>query len=166
MKKFILFSMLLLSLGVFAKPYHHSLGISAGSFNGLSWKVLVKEHFAVQTDVGVHLTVFDYVYGSFVIQPMFMYQGTMYANDVCNIDFFAGGGLSFGFGDILDKSTKYGGYFGGEFGLNGVAGVEFGFNRAPLALSFDFRPGYGMHYCPDVYPYFDWGLSLGLRFYM
>lgn len=161
MKKIILFSMLLFSLGAFAKPYHHSLGLSMGSFDGLSWKVLVKERFAVQTDFGVHLTAFDALYGTFVINPNFMFQGTMFSNDVCDIDFNAGGGLSFGFGSILSAN-----YFGGAFGLNAIAGVEFAFNRAPLALSFDFRPGFGMLFDSDVYPYFDWGLNLGLRFYM
>jgi len=169
MKKIILFSMLLLSIGAFAKPYHHSLGFSAGSFNGLSWKVLVKEHFAVQTDVGAHLTVFDYSYGAFVINPNFLYQGTMFTNDVLDIDFNAGGGLSFGFVGPFGYNSRYNeGVFCGDFGFNALVGVEFAFNRSPLALSFDFRPGYGMgfDYKDAVHNFFDWGVQIGLRFYL
>lgn len=181
MKKNFLFLLLLLPLGVFAKPYTHSLGVSMGNSSGLSYKTLVTEHFAVQTDVGFHITVFDYVYGSFTINPMLMYQGTMKSTTIADCDFFIGAGPSMGF-----SSTQmgYNPPMGGEFGLNTIIGFEFAFSRA-LALSFDFRPGYGMYYGDvegyryssysssyysysdfGVLHYFDWGVNLGLRFYL
>ena len=182
MRKIFLCTLLLLSIGVFSKPYDHSLGVSMGTNDGLSYKTLLTENFAVQTDVGFHLTVFDGLFGMFTVNPMFMYQGVMYSNSVCDIDWFVGGGTSLGF------ATPYLGYYdshrwaiGGEFGLNAITGFEFAFNSAPLALSFDFRPGYGLYY-GDVYyyssssssyhsyyeelSYFDWGIVLGLRFYL
>ena len=54
----------------------------------------------------------------------------------------------------------------GEFGLNAIAGIEFAFSKA-VALSFDFRPGYGLAYrSGGTGSFFDWGLQLGLRFYL
>ena len=186
--------MLLLSLGVFAKPYDHSLGFCGGNFNGFSYKTLAKEHFAFQMDLGVEITVFEDVYGIFKVNPLFMYQGTMYQNNICSIDWFCGAGPSLGF--MTTELGRYNGCFGGEFGLNGILGIEFAFSKA-LALSFDFRPGYGLYYGDERYYYtttnyeynywsktyytyttshtsyefglqhfFDWGFQLGLRFYL
>lgn len=174
MKKLFLCSLLLITLGVCARPYDHSLGISGGMFNGVSYKALVGEHLAVQTDLGVHLTIFDNVNLSFMANPMLMYQSAFYSSEVCEIDFFAGGGLSIGFSRynyIHNNDTTYYYYddyesVGGEFGLNGITGIEFAFNKAPMALSFDFRPGYGLFYGYDVEHCFDWGVNLGMRFYL
>lgn len=190
MRKTLLFLLLLLSMGICAKPYDHSLGVSMGFFDGASYKVLVTDHFAVQTDVGFHLTIFDDVYGTFIVNPMFMYQGCMDSHAICDIDWFGGAGTSLGFATNRLGYSPYrwgGGPIGGEFGLNGILGIEVAFNRAPLALSFDFRPGYGLYYGDvidyyssyysssyysyDYYDfglqhYFDWGLNLGLRFYL
>ena len=166
MKKILLFSLLLLSMGVFAEsPYKHTIGFSAGSMNALSHKVLFN-HFAVQTDAGCEITLFDgNTMGIFKINPMFMYQGTMYEDLYGNqINWFTGGGVSLGFMDsrLGDSSSNY---IGGEFGLNAIAGIEFAFNRA-LALSLDFRPGYGLWFQEDAESFFDWGFQLGLHFYL
>lgn len=196
MKKIFLFSLLLFSLGVFAKPYHHSLGVSMGNFDGFSWKVLATEHFAVQTDCGFHLTVYDDLYGTFLVNPNFMYQGTMWSNHICSIDWFIGTGTSLGLAtnELGYENKEYNDNIGGFFGANGILGIEFAFSKA-LALSFDFRPGYGLYfgdvrkngysstyhyskyggyYDYTYYTYtdfalkhiFDWGVNLGLRFYI
>ncbi len=181
MKRRIFYFLLLIPLGVCAKPYDHSLGLSAGNFNGLSYKRLATEHFAIQADMGVHLTLFDRLYGTFEINPNLMYQGTMVSSPVCDFDFFVGGGTSFGFMTTeIFSSWRYSS-FGGKFGLNAIAGLEVAFNRTPLALSFDFRPGYGLFFGNEPYyssysntyysdfeviSFFDWGFALGLRFYM
>lgn len=149
--------LLLISMGVMAKPYDHSLGFVGGSFNGFSYKTLPLEHFAVQTDAGVHFTIYGELLSVFEVNPMFMYQGTIMENSVCSIDWFTGGGLSMGF--MTDDLM-------GEFGLNAIAGIEFAFSKA-VALSFDFRPGYGLAYISgETESFFDWGLQLGLRFYL
>lgn len=189
MRKFFLFALLLLTLGVSARPYDHSLGFVGGNFNGFSYKYLSPKNFAIQTDLGVEVTVFDGLYGIFKVNPMAMYQVSMYENHICSIDWFCGGGPSLGF---MTLNLDYDGYgnFGGEFGLNAILGIEFAFSKA-LALSFDFRPGYGLFFGSIPYTYttsnyngssyyttthtnywhgaahfFDWGLQLGLRFYL
>ena len=75
MKEKFLFFLLLISLGICAKPYEHSFGLSAGMFNGVSHKILIKENLAMQTDLGVHLSVWDgELLGTFEINPNIMYQ--------------------------------------------------------------------------------------------
>lgn len=169
MKRILLFALLLLSVGVFAEaPYKHSIGFTAGNMNALSYKTFVKEHFVVQTDAGCEITVCEQAIGIFKVNPMFMYQGTMYADPYGNcIDWFCGGGTSLGF---LTNQLGYYSYkgFGGEFGLNAIVGIEFAFSRA-LALSLDFRPGYGLGFAAsnyNDYSFFDWGFQLGLHFYL
>lgn len=166
MKKNFLCLLLLISMGVMAKPYDHSLGFVGGSFNGFSYKTLPLEHFAVQTDAGVHFTIYGGVLSVFEVNPMFMYQGTIMENSVCSIDWFTGGGLSMGFMTPDLYASWDNSFLMGEFGLNAIAGIEFAFSKA-VALSFDFRPGYGLAYISGgTGSFFDWGLQLGLRFYL
>ena len=148
MKKNFLCLLLLISMGVMAKPYDHSLGFVGGSFNGFSYKTLPLEHFAVQTDAGVHFTIYGGLLSVFEVNPMFMYQGTM------------------GFMTTDLYTSWENSFLMGEFGLNAIAGIEFAFSKA-VALSFDFRPGYGLAYrSGGTGSFFDWGLQLGLRFYL
>lgn len=67
-------------------------------------------------------------------------------------------GVGFGFGDWdNDKFNK-----GFSCGILGQAGIEYAFLKAPLALSFDYRPG--LYFAPEFN--FDWsGFAVGLRFY-
>jgi len=65
-----------------------------------------------------------------------------------------------------------------KLGLNAIGGVEFCFKGAPLALSVDFRPGWGEFISFQKYPmdndkdclkvtgaaFFDWALGASLRY--
>jgi hypothetical protein len=67
---------------------------------------------------------------------------------------------------------------GMKLGLNAIGGVEFCFKGAPLALSVDFRPGWGEFISFQKYPmdndkdclkvtgaaFFDWALGASLRY--
>lgn len=73
----------------------------------------------------------------------------------------------------------------GKFGANAIIGFEFADNESPIAVSFDFRPGYGMlfnSFKPVEYKneqgdvvysdkggwkhidFFDWSLNIGIRY--
>jgi len=53
----------------------------------------------------------------------------------------------------------------GKFGLNGAGGVELFWNNIPLAISADFRPGYGLGFDKNVtMNYFDWKLVFSVRY--
>ena len=57
-----------------------------------------------------------------------------------------------------------------KWGLNAIGGAEIHFHRVPLALSLDFRPGYGMgvpkqeNDVKSHYSFFDWKLVTGVRY--
>lgn len=67
-------------------------------------------------------------------------------------------GFGFGIGDWdCDDFAK-----GFSCGILGQAGIEYAFQEAPIALSFDYRPG--IYFTPEFN--FDWsGFALGMRFY-
>ena len=68
--------------------------------------------------------------------------------------------------DISEMATlgpQQGEYFG-KCGANGIFGLEYKFN-APVALQFDFRPGYGCLFAENYdFHYFDWSVNLGVRY--
>ncbi len=77
-----------------------------------------------------------------------------------------------------EEKKHYGNPIGMKLGLNAIGGVEFCFKGAPLALSVDFRPGWGefikfqkyeMDHNKDCNEatgaaFFDWALGASLRY--
>ncbi|MCQ2343245.1 MAG: hypothetical protein MJZ75_07170 [Paludibacteraceae bacterium] len=55
-KTMLMAALLLVSVSMSAAEYEHSIGVSAGGFNGLSFKEKVTEHFAVTLDIGVKVS--------------------------------------------------------------------------------------------------------------
>ncbi len=122
-----------------------------------------------------------------VIQPNFIYQKMWEQRDWGSISWYAGGGVNIGYMRENSKAYNYqtgqydfitlmrGKSMRGKFGVNAVAGIELGFKAAPLALSFDFRPGYGLGWAWETNPdthirtnvqmhYLDWTVAIGLRY--
>lgn len=166
-------------------PYTHSFGFTAGNMQAFSYKTVVTDHFAIQLDLGTKITIGvgkkGYTHDPWTLElnPNFLYQG----NIGKGLYGFVGGGVSLGynFGFLyynrnLDRyynymypdyahSTDHAGF--GKFGINAMMGFEYKFD-APIAISLDFRPGYGMQFDGKKYlwHYFDWGINFGLRFTM
>lgn len=176
-----------------AQEYKHSFGVIAGSFNGISYKLRPYENFAFQLDLGVSInqTPFGkatYRYGGlklpiteeapvvnacYQIQPNIMWQGEL----TDNFYLFAGGGVTAGFLWLNADVWTHTGYHvqlenqsEAKYGVNGIVGFEYCWAETPLTLGFDFRPGYGAEYdhvTSDISyhrQYFDWSLSLALRY--
>ncbi|MCQ2311378.1 MAG: hypothetical protein MJZ64_06490 [Paludibacteraceae bacterium] len=129
---------------------------------------------------------------TFEANPNVLYQKEFYTFDGGSLSWYTGGGLSLGLmgqlgkaqikGDdedsewgsgkwITDEEGKETVY--GKFGVNAVAGLELNFSNAPLALSFDFRPGYGLGFWnkkvddvkrSETINFFDWSIAVGLRY--
>ena len=168
MKKIILCLIVMgVSVGAFAQ--NNEFGVVVGGFNGLSYKRIVNENFAIQTDlaVGFQRTVFNLegITGptdlfDFVLNPNFLF------NKELNSGFyaFAGGGLSLGLAqELLVPGITY-----GKFGINAMLGAGYKFQDFPISLSLDFRPGYGMLFHKGlsgmVVNTFDWHLALSARY--
>ena len=173
MKKLIVCLMVLgLSVGAFAQS--NEVGLVVGGFNGLSYKKMMSENFAIQTDlaVGFQRTSADVLGDSelitgtvdlldFVINPNFLYnkefEHGIYA--------FAGGGASVGLAQGLP--TGYNPITFGKFGLNGMIGAGYKMANLPLTFALDFRPGYAMLLNVEwetIIHTFDWHLAASVRY--
>jgi len=199
-------ALLLCSLAISAQEYTHSIGVNVGSMYGVTYKGFIfgVDGLALQADLGVRLGAtsravsgntyykskgekehftynklgVDPVYFTFEANPNIVYQSNIGAWDFGSLSWFAGGGVSLG---LMKLSDTWGHISNsdvtGKFGLNAIGGLELCFTGAPLALSFDFRPGYGLQFDSDSetikgvkiekrdnMSFFDWGLVLGLRY--
>lgn len=154
------------------KPYTHSLGINVGSLNGISYKALVTDHFAISTDLGVK---FNYIAANranitaytFEWDMDFMYQ--FYMSD--HSFFFLGGGFVLGYNwkfksQVIDGYVQGWNWYWGQWGYTYPVPVAIPYGRTysiyhdagkggvhgilgfefvlddPVSISFDFRPGY------------------------
>ncbi len=176
---------------VSSKPYKKSFGIVAGNLLGLSYKyVSPYKKFAYQMDFGGRYISADdngyndYRDGGFIsdfsawsleIDQNFLSQGHIKRWDDYCLDVFFGGGFSFGgvFGGTDNTYTYSYGYssclnLGVKVGLNAMLGMEFMFERIPLTLQLDFRPGYGFYFnfeTGNFYPvFFDYAIAASVRY--
>jgi hypothetical protein len=164
------------------QPYKHSIGVSVGSLEGVSYKMFFTDQLALHADLGFQMlaTRWGNKYFSnaemsawtFVANPNIVYQDNITGWNWGGIGWFAGGGLSLGlaqfFGD--ENVETFGGDIGydntwGKWGINAIAGVELGLDDAPLAISLDFRPGYGMAFVENgTVSFFDWTIAASVRY--
>lgn len=173
MKK-IIFCLMILGLSVGAFAQNNEVGLVVGGFNGLSYKKIMSETFAIQTDlaVGFQRTSIDWLGDSelttstgdlfdFVINPNFLYNKELKNG----IYAFAGGGASVGLAQGL-----HAGYYAityGKFGLNGMIGAGYKLANLPLTIALDFRPGYAMLLnvkTEALFSIFDWHLAASVRY--
>ena len=172
-KKSAILVLLLMGMmgGVFAQaPYKHSIGVTVGNFNAISYKTFLANHLALQLDLGYKYTIGANKYGNMNISTLELNPNLMYEGHFTKgLYGFIGGGFSLGYswfygvydGWFIDTYYRYD-Y--GKFGANGIVGLEYKFN-IPLTLQLDFRPGYGMLFNDDVaVEYFDWSVNLGVRY--
>ena len=180
--------MLIIAISASAQSYKASLGINAGSFNGLSYKGFLTDHLALQVDLGVNL---ECTYGqvdfytpegvigntngmqSFYtceVNPNLLYQADIKTSESGTLSWFAGGGLSAGMMNSLDPKKSHPKF---KWGVNGIGGIEYQLAKAPVAISFDIRPGFGMSTytiknadprTTAVNSLFDWKAAVGIRY--
>ena len=154
-----------------AQNYKYGIGAVVGTMDGVSFKMFLSENLALQADLAYKYVVrtaraegFRLSYGlhTFELNPNLVYQRNITSFGVGNLDWYAGGGVSLGYAFMsLWGQNSYG---LGKFGVNGIGGVEFKFNF-PLAVGFDFRPGYGLLFGKDdTGSYFDWAVALSARY--
>jgi len=156
-------------------PYKNGIGFSVGNMQALTFKTFAGNHFAFQLDLGTkyiatdgrfkNIDLTNVHFWTLELNPNFMFEGHL-AGGLYGL---VGLGASIGY---CWNSISYQGIFGvwhtrndfGKCGANGIFGLEYKF-KAPVAMQFDFRPGYGClfaeHY--DAH-YFDWSVNLGVRY--
>ena len=153
------------------KPYNHSVGLTVGNFQAVTYKLFPVDHFGIQLDLGTKYAYY-FAWGnhlwSFELAPSFVYEG----NFVAGLWGFAGLGGSLGFSFYPPVS-----YFitippyeqhrdiMGKAGAHGILGLEYKFN-IPLTLQFDVRPGYRFQFNDDIVcnHTFEWSANFGIRY--
>ena len=153
---------------VSAKEYKHSLGMVAGSGIGLQYKTMVQPHFTIIEEFG-YLGSFAAAGDGFNVPTLgavndlvLAYQAKGTEGQNIQLDWYVGGQIKAGYVDF--------GAAGGIIGVGAAAGLEANMKNAPMAFSFDFRPGYGCFLGDDglgnvmAGHVFDWTINLGVRY--
>lgn len=158
---------------VAAQEYRHSLGLTLGSLNGLSYKYWATDKFAFQVDFGFQAIETrtsgilvkgpDFNESATLVKPITYLGGRINPNLMWHQEvsegwnLFLGGGFSadlIGNVDVkhLDPSVaeivaewESSDKYAVKFGINAIAGFEYCFD-GQLNISLDFRPGYTCAY--------------------
>lgn len=154
---------------VSAKDYKVSLGMVGGSGIGVQFKALPVEHFAIMEEfgyLGCYSAAgkdFNIGYMGAVDQVVLAYQTSPLAEGKgIKLHVYAGGQLKVGYINLGNDA--------GLVGIGAAAGIEANMSNAPIAFSFDFRPGYGCLLMDNganniaTLDTFDWSLNLGVRY--
>ena len=164
MKKiFTLCVVALMAVTMSAKPYQHSIGMVAGSGIGVQYKTMLMDHFTLMDEFG-YLGCYAAAgkgwtmgYMGAVDQLVLAYQNHAVEGQGISLDYYVGGQLKGGYINV--------GADAGVFGVGAAAGIEANMQNAPIAFSFDFRPGYGGIFAGGRSLHgFDWTFNLGVRY--
>ena len=144
-----------------AKDYKHSLGLVGGLGIGVQYKTMLAKHFTILAEMGYFTnpdggTGWGYA-GAPIANAVFAYQTSPLAEGKgIKMGLYAGGQAKFGYslGDV------------GVCGFGGAVGIEANMINAPIAFSFDFRPGYAFLFNASGAGghMFDYSLNLGVRY--
>ena len=203
MKKLLLLATVLSvgAVAVNAQNYKNSIGLNVGTMEGLSYKGFLNQNVALVLDLGINfiktpglvvdIDKYDgvkeksltkgWTYGiwEFEFNPNIVFQKEIKSWDKVGLSWFAGAGASIGM--MKPTSASYNGWsfnlsydkVFGKWGINAIGGMEMNFSKAPIALSLDFRPGYGMMFRTEqkknytntmLAHFFDWKIVAAVRY--
>ena len=166
---FVLAFLMIAALSAQAQaPYKHSIGVTTGTLEAISYKTFFSDNIALQADFGYKVIVSSGNHAQNVlVQSLELNPNLMYEKNITKgLYYLVGGGLSLGYSwtTYYDYWTGYYRFNYGKFGVNAIAGIEYKFN-IPLTVQFDFRPGYGLLFAKhSTWSYFDWNLCAGVRY--
>ena len=158
----------MMAVSMSARTYKHSVGMVAGLGIGAQYKTMVMENFTILAELGYFMNLdggynqqlgFSPSYGGGLANGVFAYQANIIESDGIRLDYYAGGQIKAG----VSRGNA------GIVGAGAAAGIEANMHNAPIAVSFDFRPGWagifasaaGMSYS---YHMFDYSFNLGVRY--
>lgn len=152
----------------------HEIGVIAGGINGVSYKYWFTDELAVQTDLAVGLTAAP---GGMYYKGVSMGTGTLSMYDftlnpnvayhfqiIDDLHYFVGGGMNMGMMSEITNTNPN--MIMGKFGVNGIMGICYNVGEK-IALSLDFRPGYGLGFFDantGHFSFFDWKLGFAVRY--
>ena len=147
----------LVALGVSASEYEQSVGMVAGLGIGVQYKTIPLDNFTIIEEFGF-FTNLDGATGSYagaIDNLVLAYQAKGTEGEGIQLDWYVGGQIKVGYG-MGDCAV---------FGVGAAAGFEANMKKAPIAFSFDFRPGYALRGAPGFIQHmFDYSFNLGVRY--
>lgn len=167
-----------LSTAKAGQPYKMGIGAVVGTMDGASFKLFFTEKLALQADLGIkygswtekgndwgYSWKYHYNFWTIELNPNLMYESCIKDWSAGGLYWFAGGGLGIGYVII----SNWGWGDAGRFGVNAIGGVEWSFNKIPLTLQADVRPGYGLlffsnDYGDNTHSFFDWATTVSVRY--
>ena len=150
---------LLAATTTYAKEYKHSIGMVAGIGFGAQYKTMVTNNFTIIAEfLGCSANLDGGNGMGYVAAPVangvFAYQANATEGENIKLDWYVGGQAKLGY--VLGNA--------GIFGFGAVGGIEANMTNAPIAFSFDFRPGYGLLFNgAGTGHMFDYSINLGVR---
>jgi len=145
-----------------AKQYEHSIGMVAGLGLGIQYKYMKTTHFTIIEEFGYFMNL-DGVNGGYsgaINNLVLAYQGKAKSGQGIDLNWYVGGQMKGGYG----QGTI------GVAGFGAAAGIEADMKNAPIAFSFDFRPGYACIFGSAwggglaAAHLFDYSFNLGVRY--
>jgi hypothetical protein len=163
MKRVLITFMILASLHVAAQDYHTGIGIRLGGLNsGLTVKHFVNSRAAVEGILGFGYRHFMLTGLYEVHQPIANAPGlAWYYGGGAHIGFFNYGGYYRNYKG-RPYYVEYDGDHAAVFGIDGIVGIEYKFNKAPLNIGLDIKPFFDIY--NGVSGYFDGALSFRFVF--
>lgn len=154
-----------------AKGLEASAGLVGGLGIGIQGKIMFTENMGIMDELGYFMnldggTAKKYgmsAYAGLINSTMFVYQRPITETTGMRVDWYAGGQAKIGWCPIAGWEQLV---HMGMFGLGAGGGIELKMKSAPIAASFDFRPGWAMLFTEQGVGthMFDYSFNLGVRY--
>ena len=146
-----------------------SVGIVGGLGIGAQAKFMFTVHFGLIEELGYFFcpdggTAEQYgrsSYSGLMDNVVLLYQGLIKETNGMALNWYAGGQLKLGWMPFnFERNVHM-----GVFGIGAAGGVEAKMKNAPIAVSFDFRPGYALMFADyKGARLFDYSVNIGIRY--
>ncbi|HNQ83267.1 MAG TPA: hypothetical protein PLW31_13045 [Bacteroidales bacterium] len=152
-----------------AQENRKQAGFRFGNTTGFSARVITEDDFAFEGILGFRN-------GGLQLYGLFESRKPLYFNRIENMHLYFGGGVHVGFVRWNDYDKYYDPYgndhyyddyykwhTGMAFGLDGIVGMEYVFQAAPISLAVDFKPFFEM-YGPFLMRVNFWDFGFHMRY--
>lgn len=142
-------------------------GFRFGNTTGFTGRIITEDHFAFEGILGFRN-------GGMQIYGLFEARKPLSLNRVENMFLYFGGGAHLGFVKWNEYDQNYDPYHnyyddnydwhvGPAFGIDGIIGMEYVFNAAPISLAVDFKPFFEL-YGPFLFKVNFWDFGFHVRY--
>jgi hypothetical protein len=142
-------------------------GFRFGNTTGFTGRIITEDNFAFEG-------IFGFRNGGVQVYGLFETRKPLYLNRVENMFLYFGGGAHIGFvkwNEYDQYYDPYHGYYddnydwhiGAAFGLDGIIGMEYSFQAAPISMAVDFKPFFEL-YGPFLMRVNFWDFGFHIRY--